>query len=81
MLYASPIGVCAALWDGTVSTLRMYSEDDLRDMVSKYSEAYKWHWARHNYAPYGSGTLFLGHLRKRDDITCHLYRDAGKECR
>jgi len=60
MLYASPVGVCAALWDGTVSTLRMYSEDDLRAMVTKYSESYRWTWARHDYAPYGSGTLFFG---------------------
>lgn len=60
MLYATPLGVCAALWDGTVSTLRMYSEPELREMVSKYSDTFVWRWSRHAYPPYGSGTLFFG---------------------
>lgn len=60
LLYGSPLGLAAALWDGTVSTLRMYTEEDLRAMVLKYSESYTWRWSRHEYPPYGSGTLFFG---------------------
>ena len=58
------MGIVAALWDGTVSTLRMYTEEDLRAMVAPYSEDYRWEWLRHDYRPFGSGTLFFGASEK-----------------
>ena len=64
LLYGSPMGIVAALWDGTVSTLRMYTEEDLRAMVAPYSEDYRWEWLRHDYRPFGSGTLFFGASEK-----------------
>ena len=61
LLYGSPLGLAAALWDGTVSTLRMYTEEDLRAMVLKYSESYTWRWSRHEYPPMARGRFSLVH--------------------
>ncbi len=40
--WLTPIALLAAAWDGTVSTLRVYTEDELRDMVRDVPGQWRW---------------------------------------
>ena len=58
--YLSPLmlGICA--WDGVVSTLRVYTEAELRAMVEPLGAAFRWEYGTYPFAPLGRGSYFFG---------------------
>ncbi|MEI8258325.1 MAG: hypothetical protein WCJ30_21830, partial [Deltaproteobacteria bacterium] len=42
LTYATPAAAAIALWDGVVSTLRVYNERELREMVAPLGDAFRW---------------------------------------
>lgn len=59
--WLTPTLLLASAWDGVVSTLRIYREDDLRQMVASVGgESYRWTWGNYRYAPFGTGQFFHG---------------------
>jgi hypothetical protein len=60
LTYASPITVGASLWDGFVSTLRVYSRDELEAMVAPLGDRFVWTFGYHRYAFGGHGYYFYG---------------------
>ena len=56
--WLSPLLLAASVWDGVVSTLRIYEESDLRRMVA--GSAYRWSYGRYAYKPWGRGYYFYG---------------------
>ena len=65
LTYASPAALAVSVWDGLVSTLRVYSEEELREMVSPLGDAFRWTYGTYDYAPFGRGTYFYGVPRDR----------------
>jgi hypothetical protein len=64
MTYASPVVLAASLWDGLVSTLRVYSRDELEAMVAPLGDRFEWTYGRHRFSPGGSGYYFYGVPRR-----------------
>jgi len=62
--WASPIALAVSIWDGTVSTLRVYTEQELREMVEPFGESFEWAYGTYDYVPFGRGTTFYGVPRK-----------------
>ena len=60
LTYFTPAALAISLWDGLVSTLRIYSEDDLRAMVAPLGEAFVWHYGHFTYPVGGRGYWFWG---------------------
>jgi hypothetical protein len=56
----STLGPLASLWDGVVSTLRVYDEKELRAMVAPLGDRFAWTFGRHHFALGGSGYYFFG---------------------
>ena len=56
----TPAVPAIALWDGVVSTLRVYSRDELMEMVRPLGDDFEWTWGRHKFAPGGNGYYFYG---------------------
>jgi hypothetical protein len=64
LLSLTPAVVMASLWDGIVSTLRVYSRSELEAMVRPLGDAFVWTWGRHHFAPGGNGYYFYGVPRR-----------------
>jgi hypothetical protein len=62
--YLTPFALGTAVWDGVVSTLRVYSEDELREMVAPLGDAFEWEHGTYRFAPFGRGTYFFGVPRR-----------------
>jgi hypothetical protein len=60
----STLGPLAALWDGVISTLRTYDEDELRAMVAPLGDSFQWTFGRHRYGVAGRGYYFYGVPRR-----------------
>lgn len=60
LTYLTPLGLGISVWDGLVSTLRVYSEDELRAMVAPFGGHWDWHYGTYQYPPRGSGYYFYG---------------------
>lgn len=59
--WLTPTMLLASAWDGVVSTLRIYREADLREMVASVGgEGYDWTWGTYRYPPLGTGQFFHG---------------------
>lgn len=58
--WATPIPYLAGLWDGFVSTLRVYSEGELRAMVQPFGQGYRWTYGHYHYPLGGKGYYFHG---------------------
>jgi len=59
LTWATPIALLAGTWDGLVSTLRVYTEDELRAMASA-APGFRWTFGTYE-APFGGrGTYFWG---------------------
>jgi hypothetical protein len=54
------LGPLAALWDGLVSTLRVYDEAELRAMVAPLGDGFVWRYGRHRVGWLGRGYYFWG---------------------
>ena len=64
LTFATPVIFAASLWDGLVSTMRVYSEAELRAMVAPLGDRFVWTWGRHAFPLGGLGYYFYGVPRK-----------------
>lgn len=64
LTWASPLALAASLWDGTVSTLRIYAPDELRALVSGWGDTWDWRSGEFRYGALGRGTWFWGVPRR-----------------
>jgi len=58
--WLSPIALAAGVWDGLVSTMRIYREDDIRRMVAPFGADWRWEFGSYDYWPLGRGHWFYG---------------------
>ncbi len=58
--WLTPVAIAASLWDGIVSTLRVYTEAELRAMVAPFGDAFTWIYGTYDYVPGGRGYYFYG---------------------
>jgi len=58
--WLTPIGLAAGTWDTIVSTLRIYSPEDLQEMVAPFGQSYDWSYGTYEYAFGGRGCYFQG---------------------
>jgi hypothetical protein len=56
----TPIGITAGAWDALVSTLRVYSERELRDLTAPFGQSYQWTYGTYDYPFGGRGCYFHG---------------------
>jgi hypothetical protein len=64
MTFASPVVVAASLWDGLVSTMRVYTREEMEEMVAPLGDRFEWTWGRHQFSLGGSGYYFYGVPRR-----------------
>ena len=62
--WLTPVALAASLWDGVVSTLRTYSEAELREMVAPLGDAFTWEYGTYEFSPGGRGSYFFGTRRR-----------------
>lgn len=60
LTWATPVALAASAWDGFVSTLRVYSEGELRGMVQGSEGEFRWEYGVYGYPPAGRGYYFYG---------------------
>lgn len=60
LTYLTPLAVGVSTWDGLVSTLRVYAEDELRAMVAPFGGGWRWRYGTYRFRPFGVGTYFYG---------------------
>jgi hypothetical protein len=60
LTWATPVALAASVWDGVVSTLRVYSERELRAMVAPLGDRFVWEHGTYDYPPLGRGYYFFG---------------------
>jgi hypothetical protein len=60
MTWMSPLVIAASLWDGVVSTLRIYEREELEEMVAPLGDGFEWTWGRHEHALGRHGYYFYG---------------------
>jgi hypothetical protein len=58
--WLTPVGLAAGTWDAIISTLRVYSERDLREMVAGFGDGYAWTYGTYDYPFGGRGCYFYG---------------------
>jgi len=58
LTWLTPLALAISAWDGLVSTLRIYSEVELRAMVE--GSGWTWRYGHHHYPPFGRGYYFWG---------------------
>jgi hypothetical protein len=58
MTWFSPVALGASIWDGVVSTMRVYTESELREMVA--STPFTWTYGTYDFFPSGRGYYFWG---------------------
>jgi len=59
LVWGTPIALAASAWDGIVSTMRVYTEAELREMTAG-SDTHTWTYGTYDFAPFGRGTYFYG---------------------
>jgi hypothetical protein len=64
LTWVTPAALAASIWDGLVSTLRVYTEGELREMVAPLGDAFAWRYGTYAFAPFGRGYYFHG-VRRR----------------
>lgn len=60
LTYATPAAALAGLWDGFVSTLRIYHEEEVRAMVAPFGGGWRWEFGTYEFKPFGRGRWFYG---------------------
>jgi hypothetical protein len=58
--WMTPVGMMMGAWDAIVSTLRVYSEQELRDLVTPFGSGYEWIYGTYDYPFGGRGCYFYG---------------------
>jgi SAM-dependent methyltransferase len=62
LAWATPIALAASIWDGFVSTLRVYTEAELREMVAAAGgDPARWAYGTFDFPLGGRGTWFASH--------------------
>lgn len=64
LTFATPAVVGASLWDGLVSTLRVYEREELEAMVAPLGDRFTWTFGHHHFTPGGRGYYFYGVPRR-----------------
>lgn len=59
LTYVLPLIPLAVVWDGLVSSLRVYSREELLEMTRDLRD-FEWHYGSFRYAPLGRGRYFYG---------------------
>lgn len=60
LTWFTPAALLMGTWDGVVSTLRIYEEAELRQMVAPLGERFRWTYGTYRYFPRGKGHYFYG---------------------
>jgi hypothetical protein len=60
LTWLTPAAALIGAWDGFVSTMRVYSEAELREMVAPAGDDFDWHYLRYPYLKFGRGYVFWG---------------------
>jgi len=60
LTWASPVVLAASVWDGVVSTLRVYTESELRALIAPFGGDFRWTFGSYPFPPFGRGTYFYG---------------------
>lgn len=60
LTWATPVALLAGTWDGLVSTMRVYTEADVRAMVAPFGGHWRWEFGTYEYRPRGRGHWFYG---------------------
>jgi hypothetical protein len=60
LTWLSPAALSASLWDGAVSTLRQYTEEELREMVRDAPPGWRWDYGIFEFPFGGRGSWFRG---------------------
>lgn len=58
--WVTPVALAASTWDGLVSTMRVYTEQELRAMVAPLGGELVWTYGTYDFFPGGRGTFFYG---------------------
>ena len=58
--WLTPIALVAGTWDALISTLRVYSQRDLLELVSPFGQGYDWTYGTYDYSFGGRGCYFHG---------------------
>lgn len=64
LTWLTPAAISIAIWDGLVSTLRVYDEAELRAMVAPLGDHFRWEYGTYPYPPLGRGYYFYGVPRR-----------------
>jgi hypothetical protein len=60
LTWFTPAALAISMWDGLVSTMRVWSEEELREMVAPFGARWRWEYGTYDYAPFGKGYYFYG---------------------
>lgn len=60
LAWMTPLALLAGTWDGLVSTMRIYREEDIRKMVAPFGGHWRWEFGTYTYWPRGRGHWFYG---------------------
>jgi hypothetical protein len=60
LAWLSPVAVLASAWDGTVSTLRCYSRDELFHFAEAVGPGWRWEYGTYPVGRFGRGSWFFG---------------------
>lgn len=60
LTWFTPAALAISLWDGLVSTMRVYTEEELRAMVAPFGSDWRWEYGTFPYPPLGTGYYFYG---------------------
>lgn len=64
LTWLTPIALLVSIWDGLVSTARVYTEAELREMVAPLGDAFTWTYGTWSFTPFGKPYFFYGVRRK-----------------
>jgi hypothetical protein len=60
LTWLTPAMLAVGVWDGFVSSLRIYTEPELRAMTESLGGGYRWTHGTYRYPPFGTGSYFYG---------------------
>ncbi len=64
LTWLTPAALAASVWDGLVSTLRVYTEAELREMVAPLGPTFRWEYGTWEFPAFGRGYYFYGVARR-----------------
>jgi len=71
LTWLTPLAFAASMWDGLVSTLRVYTEDELREMVRGFGDGFVWTYGTWRFGVVGEAYYFFGVPRVRRASSPH----------